>query len=107
MDRKDELRERPDYADADPREVIDRPHDDDTLGEGEEERREAAPPAGGILGLGDANPPREPVPSDGRGIQGVELDTERPGSRELKRSKGATGIDMGAGGEGTGIKRER
>jgi hypothetical protein len=33
-------------------------------------------------------------------------DEERPGSREVQRTPGATGIDMGGGGSGTDIDRD-
>ena len=99
MDRRDELRD--DRRDA--------PAAEDTRREDrrrQEEREDEAARPDGVLGIADANPPRDPVPSDGRGVKGVEVNTERPGSREVKRGSGATGIDMGAGGEGTDVDRD-
>jgi hypothetical protein len=97
-DRTDEIRDdrRDDLREDAPR---DRARD-----EARDEQDTARPDS--VLGLGDANPPRDPVPSEGRPIKGIELETERPGMREVKRGSGATGIDMGAGGEGTDVDRE-
>ncbi len=63
---------------------------------------------GDILGLSDD---RSAVklphpPSDGSVPQGIDVVEERPrhwGADELTRSDGASGMDMGAGGEGTDI----
>jgi hypothetical protein len=67
------------------------------------------------LGIADANPPRDRVPSEGERAH-EDVDDEgvgtaggvgsRAGSREIQRSPGATGIDMGAGGTGTEIERD-
>ncbi len=48
-------------------------------------------------------------PSDGSIPPGIELEknTRHWGADELNRSKGATGVDMGAGGEGTDIAPAR
>ena len=48
-------------------------------------------------------------PSDGSTPAGIELEknTRHWGADELNRSKGATGVDMGAGGEGTDIAPSR
>ena len=61
---------------------------------------------GGILGINDANPPRDRVPSKSKTGRALDEESERPGAREVRRSPGATGIDMGAGGTGTDIDRD-
>jgi hypothetical protein len=99
MDRPDELRD--DSRETPAREEAHR----DQVRREEEPRDEAVRPDG-ILGIADANPPRDDVPSEGRRVEGVEVDTERPGAREVQRSSGATGIDMGAGGQGTDVDRD-
>ena len=67
---------------------------------------------GGILGLGGANPPKDKI-GDQRDEVGTsgEGPTLRPepavvegATGSLHRGKGATGIDMGAGGNGTDIE---
>jgi hypothetical protein len=78
-----------------------------TDAEGERRERDERSRDRGILGINDANPPRDHVP--GSGEKGATLDeeaSERPGAREVQRSPGATGIDMGAGGTGTDIDRD-
>lgn len=72
---------------------------DDTMDDDNEVSRDP-----GTLGIGDARPPRDHVPSGGGHIGGAE-ETERPGAREIKRSPGATSVDMGAGGTGTDVER--
>lgn len=65
-----------------------------------------------VLGLGGVMPDRvkdgsEPVrdSSDSVGTAGTAGDVERiTGTGSLERTKGATGIDMGAGGNGTDIE---
>jgi hypothetical protein len=67
---------------------------------------------GSVLGLGGANPAKDrqdkqdPEVAGTSGTSTVSSDPERPVSAtgSLHRSKGATGIDMGAGGNGTDIK---
>lgn len=58
----------------------------------------------GLLGIADANPPRDHVP--GGEHVGREIETDRPGTREVQRSPGATSVDMGAGGTGTDVDRD-
>jgi hypothetical protein len=74
----------------------------------EEEAAEAGEPArkGDVLGLSDASPDVEiPQASRDHGGHpaGIEVRTPTTGTAELKRSKGATGIDMGAAGSGTDL----
>jgi len=69
---------------------------------------EAAPPArqGDILGLSDVSPDVEiPQASRDHGGHPAGIDVRQPttGTAELKRSKGATGMDMGAAGSGTDL----
>jgi hypothetical protein len=62
---------------------------------------------GDILGVTDADPIVEiPRATEDRGgnPKGIEVGQRASGIGELKRTKGATGIDMGAGGTGTGVK---
>ena len=68
---------------------------------------------GSVLGLGGANPPSDRNESNpavtgtsGRSSGSPLRDEpeEKSATGSLKQSKGATGIDMGAGGEGTDIK---
>ena len=70
---------------------------------------------GGVLGLGGANPPKDRIEGGatdpevaGTSGQGATLrpDPERVegATGSLHRGKGATSIDMGAGGEGNDIK---
>ena len=70
---------------------------------------------GGVLGLGGANPPKDRIEGQGNdpevtGTSGrgesLSPDPERVESAtgSLHRGKGATSIDMGAGGEGNDIK---
>lgn len=61
---------------------------------------------GDVLGLSDADPAVEiPRATEDRGGNptGIEVGSAATGGGELTRSKGATGIDMGAGGTGTDI----
>jgi hypothetical protein len=60
----------------------------------------------GILGINDADPPRDHVPGGRDADATLDDDTTRAGAREIRRSPGATGIDMGAGGSGTDIDRD-
>ena len=63
-----------------------------------------------VLGIGNVTPDRprdEREPRESAGTSGHTLsdDPERASATgSLQPSKGATGIDMGAGGEGTDIK---
>ncbi len=64
---------------------------------------------GDILGLSDA-PPEVEIPratEDRSGNPaGIEVREHATGIGHLKPGKGATGIDMGAGGSGTGVSPE-
>jgi hypothetical protein len=66
---------------------------------------------GDVLGLTDDKTGMKlpHPPSDGSGASGIELEknTRHWGADELNRSKGATGVDMGGGGEGTDIAPSR
>jgi hypothetical protein len=65
---------------------------------------------GDVLGI--SNPGGEKLPhppSDGSTPQGIEVRGERPrhwGTEDIPQSDGASGIDMGAGGEGTHVAAE-
>lgn len=85
MDRPDERRDR---------------HDEDAERDTHDPREE------GVLGIRDANPPRDRVPREGDRALRDETPESRPGSREVEQSPGATGIDMGAGGTGTDVDRD-
>jgi hypothetical protein len=65
---------------------------------------------GDILGLSDADPAVEiPRATDDRGgnPEGIEVGPASDPMGGLRRTKGATGIDMGAGGQGTGVEPAR
>jgi hypothetical protein len=63
---------------------------------------------GDVLGISNSDPsvtiPHPP--SDGSPLQGIDVREHATGIGDLKRSKGATGIDMGAAGSGTDVARE-
>lgn len=76
--------------------------------EDEAEAANAGEPArkGDVLGLSDASPDGEiPQASRDHGGHPAGIDVRQPttGTAELKRSTGATGIDMGAAGSGTDL----
>ena len=62
---------------------------------------------GDVLGISNPGGPKLPhPPSDGSTPQGIEVRGERPrhwGTEDIPQSDGASGIDMGGGGEGTHI----
>jgi hypothetical protein len=61
---------------------------------------------GDVLGISDADPDVEiPRATQDRGGNpaGIEVGERATGIGDVRRSSGATGIDMGAGGEGTHI----
>ena len=63
---------------------------------------------GDILGISNTTAEIPRATSDRSGNpRGIELDEERPGSRDVGQSPGATSIDMGSGGEGNGVRRSR
>ena len=60
-----------------------------------------------MLGITDADPNVEiPRATQDRGgnPKGIDVRDHASGIGELRQTKGATGIDMGAGGKGTGVK---
>jgi hypothetical protein len=61
---------------------------------------------GDILGISDANPrasiPQHKKPGGGP-VEGIDVRDHATGFGDLEQTPGATGIDMGAGGEGTHI----
>lgn len=71
-----------------------------------QEERETPSRDGGTLGIADAKPPRDRVPSKDRTGALRDTDETGAGTREVQRTPGATGIDMGAGGTGTDIERD-
>lgn len=75
------------------------------------DRRNPEGPAheGDVLGLGDANPnvdiPANIKPGGGR-PQGIDVRDRATGIGDIEQTSGATGIDMGHAGEGTGVSSE-
>ena len=65
---------------------------------------------GDVLGVSNPAGPKLPSPpSDGSTARGIDVRGERPrhwGNEDIPQSDGASGIDMGAGGEGTNIEPE-
>ena len=63
---------------------------------------------GDVLGISNATGdiPRA-TPDRSGNPRGIELDEDRPGSRDVGQSSGATSIDIGSGGEGNSVKRSR
>jgi len=61
---------------------------------------------GDVLGISDADPnapiPQHKKPGGGH-PEGIDVRERATGIGDLSQNPGATGIDMGAGGEGTGI----
>jgi hypothetical protein len=74
-----------------------------------EDKKDKVP--GDVLGLTDdrTGVKLPHPPSDGSVASGIEVEKETRhwGADELQRSKGATGVDMGGGGEGTDIAPPR
>lgn len=66
---------------------------------------------GDVLGVSNPAGPKLPhPPSDGSTPRGIEVRGERPrhwGNEDIPQSDGASGIDMGGAGEGTGITSDR
>lgn len=91
-------------------------HDEKKPVRNPEGRTEADERTGDVLGLGGSTVPKAPDdPSTGYDDQSRAQRRQRtrepaaPGVSETEdtdRGKGATGIDMGAGGTGTGVKSE-
>ena len=65
---------------------------------------------GDVLGVSNPAGPKLPhPPSDGSTPRGIDVRPERPrstGIGDIPQSDGASGIDMGGGGEGTGVRAE-
>jgi len=66
---------------------------------------------GDVLGVSNTGPgPQLPhPPSDGTTPRGIDVRGERKrhwGNEDIPQSDGASGIDMGGGGEGTQVKAE-
>jgi hypothetical protein len=59
-----------------------------------------------VLGIRDVTPDNDPKPLEERESVGAAGEVQPTADRMggLRRTKGATGIDMGAGGDGTDIK---
>ncbi len=74
------------------------------------QKQDAAPERqGDVLGLSDASPAVEiPHATDDRSGNpvGIEVRSPATGTSDLKQTKGATGIQMGAGGSGTDVQSE-
>ena len=74
--------------------------------ENDKDTKETEQP-GDVLGVSRAGGPQLPhPPSDGSTPAGIEVRGERKrhwGIEDIPQSDGASGIDMGGGGEGTGI----
>ncbi|HUP41102.1 MAG TPA: hypothetical protein VM115_13345 [Vicinamibacterales bacterium] len=66
---------------------------------------------GDVLGVSNPAGPKLPhPPSDGSTPRGIDVRGERPrhwGNEDIPQSDGASGIDMGSAGEGTGIRSDR
>jgi hypothetical protein len=65
---------------------------------------------GDVLGISNPGGPKLPhPPSDGSTPQGIDVRGERPrhwGNEDIPQSDGASGIDMGAGGDGPQVAAE-
>jgi hypothetical protein len=65
---------------------------------------------GDVLGVSNPAGPKLPhPPSDGSTPRGIEVrgePTRHWGNEDIPQSDGASGIDMGGGGEGTGIRSD-
>jgi hypothetical protein len=65
---------------------------------------------GDVLGISNLGGPKLPhPPSDGSTARGIDVRDERKrhwGNEDVPQSDGATGIDMGGGGEGTQMAAE-
>jgi hypothetical protein len=91
MDRSDELKRNHDLHRSRPR------RDDDET-----------EPRTDVLGIGDAEGEIPRATSDRGGHpEGIDVRERTTGTGDLQRGKGATGIDMGHGGKGTGINPDK
>src|SRR5688572_6278123 len=72
------------------------------------ERSTATSRQGDILGISDVTPGGEipRAPDDGGHPTGIDVRQPATGFGDVPQSKGATGIDIGAAGEGTDISRD-
>ncbi len=69
------------------------------------ERRRERKHAGDVLGLGTADPNVHIPTRPGSGsVEGIEVRDRATGIDDVPQRSGATGIDMGAAGEGTDIR---
>lgn len=88
---------------GDPVETARRDREDDRPDREQPERE------GDVLGISDTSPgatiPQHKKPGGGR-PRGLDVRDHATGIGDLERTPGATGIDMGAGGEGTHISEE-
>jgi hypothetical protein len=66
---------------------------------------------GDVLGVSNPAGPKLPhPPSDGSTPRGIEVrgePTRHWGNEDIPQSDGASGVDMGGAGEGTGVKADR
>jgi hypothetical protein len=61
---------------------------------------------GDVLGISHPNPGGEIPPIGGGHPKGIDVRDHATGIGDVKQTKGATGIDMGAGGTGTDVATE-
>ncbi len=64
---------------------------------------------GDVLGLSDADPNVQipvRIKPGGGSPQGIDVREHASGIGDISQSSGATGVDMGHGGEGTGVSSE-
>jgi hypothetical protein len=93
MDHPDELRRR---------------HEEDALRRERQSAEHEPQKPGDVLGIGDAEGEIPAATSDRGGHpEGIEVRERTTGTADLQRGKGATGIDMGHGGKGTGINPDK
>ncbi len=74
-----------------------------------DDRKGAEPHEGDILGISDAPPNLgEPhsIPGGGHRPSGIDVRDRATGIGDVPQSDGASGVDMGGAGEGTGLKHE-
>jgi hypothetical protein len=74
-------------------------------------RKDKKEQPGDVLGISNPEGPQLPhPPSDGSTPRGIEVRGEPKrhwGNEDIPQSDGASGIDMGAGGEGTQVTADR
>lgn len=73
-------------------------------------KRDKKEQPGDVLGVSNPSGPKLPhPPSDGSIPRGIDVRGERPrhwGNEDIPQRDGASGIDMGGGGEGTDVHAE-